>query len=180
MMIYKNNYAVQSYASSVSEIHFKINHLYVFITFAKIFKHNKMIKKLFTILFFAGICICGTQMKAQTIEELQQKKEFFKVYTEMLDKNLELAKEKQTNAKLTETVNSLNRKSDRKTDNFSSSDPKSTSDDAKRTGKLLKQTEVANKDLARSNSKVKSIEEDLRKIAMKMEKYSYVVEIKNK
>lgn len=139
-----------------------------------------MIKKLFTILFFAGICIGATQLMAQTIEEIQQKKELFKVYTEMLDKNLELAKEKETNVKLTETVNSLNRKSDRKTDNFSSSDPKNTYDDAKRTGKLLKQTEVANKDLAKSNSKIKNIEEDLRKIVMKMEKYNYVVEIKNK
>ncbi len=146
---------------------------------SEIFKHNKMIKKLFTILFLAGIVIGGTQLKAQTIEEIKQKKELFKVYTEMLDKNLELAKERQTNLKLTKTVNSLNRKSDRKTDNFSSSDPKTTSDDAKRTGKLLKQTEVANKDLAKSNSK-KSIEEDLRKIMMKMDKYNYIVEVKNK
>ncbi len=146
----------------------------------KFFKHNKMIKKLFTILLFAGVCIFGTQIKAQDLKEIQQKKELFKVYTQLLDKNVELAKERQNNVQLTAIVNSLNKKSDKKTDKFTSSDPENTSTDARNTAKLLKQTESANRDLAKSNSKIKSLEAEVRKIVMKMEKFDYVIEIKNK
>lgn len=146
----------------------------------KFFKHNKMIKKVFTILFFAGIGIFGTQMKAQTIEEIKQKQEIFKIYSQLLDKSMDLAKERQNNVKLEAQVNSLNKKSDRKTDKFTSSDPKTTSADAKKTAKLLKETEAANRDLAKSNSKIKSIEAQMATIVSKMEKYNYVVEIKTK
>lgn len=139
-----------------------------------------MIKKVFTILFFAGIGIFGTQLKAQTIEEIKQKQELFKVYSQLLDKSMDLAKERQNNVKLEAQVNSLNKKSDRKTDKFTSSDPKTTSADAKKTAKLLKETETANRDLAKSNSKIKSIEAEMKKIVTKMEKYNYVIEIKNK
>ncbi|UOE37394.1 hypothetical protein [Chryseobacterium oryzae] len=139
-----------------------------------------MIKKLFAILFFAGIGIFGTEIKAQTIDEIKQKQELFKIYSDLLDKNMDLAKERQTNVKLTEEVSVLNRKSDKKTDKFTSSDPKSTSSDAKNTAKLLKETESANRDLAKSNSRIKSIENDMKKIVAKMEKYDYAVEIKKK
>ena len=121
-----------------------------------------------------------TTTKAQDLKEIQQKKELFKVYTQLLDKNVELAKERQNNVQLTAIVNSLNKKSDKKTDKFTSSDPENTSTDARNTAKLLKQTESANRDLAKSNSKIKSLEAEVRKIVMKMEKFDYVIEIKNK
>ena len=75
-----------------------------------------------------------------------------------------MLKEQQDNSKIKEKVEGLNNKSDRKTDNFSSSDsPESTAKDAKKTAKLLKETQSANKDLAKSNDKIIDLETDIKK-----------------
>lgn len=139
-----------------------------------------MKKHLFIAILFLGVGSFSTKLKAQTIAEIKQKQELFKVYSQLLDKSMDLEKERENNVRLTAEANSLNKKSDKKTDKFSSSDPKSTSDDAKKTAKLLKQTESVNRDLAKSNSKMKSIEDEMKNIVTKMEKYNYVVEIKSK
>lgn len=139
-----------------------------------------MKKNVFTVLLVLGIGTFFTQVKAQTVAEIKEKKELLKIYSEMFDKNLELAKERENNVQLSAEVSSLNKKSDRKTDKFTSSDPNSTSQDAKDTAKILKKTESANKELHKSNIKIKSIEAEIAKIISKMEKYNYVIEIKNK
>lgn len=139
-----------------------------------------MKKHLFITILFLGMAGFATKVKSQSVAEIKEKQELLKVYSELFNKNLELAKEKENNVKIAAEVNSLNKKSDRKTDKFTSSDPNSTSQDAKNTAKLLKKTESANKDLLKSNTKIKSIEAEISRIVTKMESYKYVIEIKNK
>lgn len=50
----------------------------------------------------------------------------------------------------------------------------------KKTVKLLKETQSANKDLAKSNDKIIDLETDIKKIELKLEKLKFLVEFKEK
>ena len=80
-----------------------------------------------------GLFLFSSQLFAQDLETLKQQKESLKLNTELIEKKIDLLKEQQDNSKIKEKVEGLNRKADRKTDNFSSSDsPESTAKDAKK------------------------------------------------
>ena len=137
-----------------------------------------MIKNIFAAVLFTVAASFTQNLKAQNVNEIKEKKELLKLYSSLLDKNVDLAKEKEVNVQLAEEVKSINKKTDRKTDDFTSSDPNSTSIDAKKTAKLLKKAEAANKSLHKSNEKIIGIESDIKKIINKMEGSKYEMEIK--
>ena len=99
---------------------------------------------------------------------------------DLIEKKIDLVKEQSDNAKIKDKVEGLNRKADRKTDNFSSSDAEGTAKDAKKTAKLLKETESANKDLAKSDNKILDLQADIKKIEAKIERLKFAVEFKEK
>jgi uncharacterized protein YlxW (UPF0749 family) len=49
-----------------------------------------------------------------------------------------------------------------------------------KTAKLLKETQSANKDLAKSNDKIIDLETDIKKLELKLEKLKFLVEFKEK
>ena len=95
----------------------------------------------------------------------------------MVSKKIDLEKERQINLKIAEEVKTLDRKSDRTTNKFSPSDPRSTAKDAKHAEKVLRRTEVANRDLRKSNLKIEKIEKDIKKLEEKLAKLHYTIEI---
>ncbi len=139
-----------------------------------------MKKTYFTGIFGASLLFLSLGLKAQELNAMTQQREVLKVYTDLIDKQIDLEKEKQNNIKILDKTKDLNHKSERKTDRFNSSDPNSTADDARKTAKLLKRTESANKELQRSNNKIVDMEGDIRKLQMKLEKLKYAVELKEK
>lgn len=86
-----------------------------------------MIKNIFAAVLFTVAASFTQNLKAQNVNEIKEKKELLKLYSSLLDKNVDLAKEKEVNVHLAEEVKSINKKTDRKTDDFTSSDPNSTS-----------------------------------------------------
>ena len=98
------------------------------------FSLKKFMKKnLLKFLLAFGLFLFSSQLFAQDLEKLKQQKESLKLNTELIEKKIDLLKEQQDNSKIKEKVEGLNNKSDRKTDNFSSSDsPESTAKDAKK------------------------------------------------
>lgn len=50
----------------------------------------------------------------------------------------------------------------------------------KKTAKLLKETESANKDLAKSDDKILDLQADIKKIEAKIERLKFAVEFKEK
>ena len=112
---------------------------------------------------------------------MKEQSEVMKLSTDLLNYQIDLEKEKQNNAKISASVESLNKKSNSEADGYHcSNDPKSTPKDAKNAAKILKLTESANKDLERSNNKMIDIEADIRKLEKKLEKLRYTVEIKER
>ena len=139
-----------------------------------------MKKNVITAMFCIGLGVFSVQMNAQDLNVMKEQREVLKLHTDLMDKKIDLEKENQNNAKIKGTAEGLNNKSDKKTDNFSSSDAASTAKDAKNTAKLLKKTESANKDLDRSNNKVISLEADIRKLETKLDRLKYTIEVKEK
>ena len=141
-----------------------------------------MKKSIFTTAILFGLLTFSTTLKAQNqdLSVMKDKAEVLELTTDLAEKNIDLEKERQENVKISSTVESLNNKSDNRTDDFSISDPKSTAKDAKKTAKTLKKTESANRDLERSNNKIIDLEGDVKKLEMKLEKLKYTVEIKEK
>ena len=90
-------------------------------------KYKMMIKNIFAAVLFTVAASFTQNLKAQNVNEIKEKKELLKLYSSLLDKNVDLAKEKEVNVQLAEEVKSINKKTDRKTDDFTSSDPNSTS-----------------------------------------------------
>ena len=133
--------------------------------------------------YFIAIIFClgfSVTAKAQSLDEMKSQREVLKLSSDLIDKKIELETENQKNEKIKSNAQSLNRKSDRSTDNFSSSDPDSTVKDAKKTAKILKETENANKDLEKSNRKIIGLQADIKKIESQLEKTKYWVELKEK
>ena len=120
-----------------------------------------------------GLLMMSFQVSAQELDVLKAQKE-------ALELNKDLVKEQADNTKIKDKVEGLNRKADRKTDNFSSSDAVDTAKDAKKTAKLLKETESANKDLAKSDDKILDLQADIKKIEAKIERLKFAVEFKEK
>ena len=120
-----------------------------------------------------GLLMMSFQVSAQELDVLKAQKE-------ALELNNDLVKEQADNTKIKDKVEGLNRKADRKTDNFSSSDAVDTAKDAKKTAKLLKETESANKDLAKSDDKILDLQADIKKIEAKIERLKFAVEFKEK
>lgn len=135
---------------------------------------------LLTGILSLGFAVVSLNVKAQNLDEMKLQREVLQLNTDLMDKKMDLEKETQVNSKIKGNVDSLNLKSDKKTDNFSSSDPNSTAKDARNTAKLLKKTESANKDLDRSNNKIINIEADIKKLETKIERLKYAVEVKQK
>lgn len=133
-------------------------------------------------IFGVSLLFFSFNGKAQMrdLDAMTQQRDVLKVYTDLMEKQISLEKEKQNNIKILDKTKGLNYKSEKKTDSFSSSDPNSTANDAKKTAKLLKQTESANKELDKSNNKIVDIEGDIRKLQIKLEKLKYAVELKEK
>lgn len=132
---------------------------------------------LVAIIFCLGFSVTA---KAQSIDEMKSQREALKLTTDLVDKKIELETENQKNEKIKSNTQSLNRKSDKSTDNFSSSDPDSTVKDAKKTAKILKETENANKDLEKSNRKIIGLQADIKKIESQLDKAKYRIELKEK
>lgn len=139
-----------------------------------------MIKNLFAALLLTVAASFTQNLKAQNVTDIKEKQELIKLYSSYLQKNADLAKEKEVNDKLSDEAKALNKKSNRETDNFTASDPSSTSLDAKETAKLLKKTEAENKNLHKSNERIISIESDIKKLENKMDGSKYEIEIKKK
>lgn len=134
-----------------------------------------MKKYFFMTMLGIGIAGFTNSAKAQEIELMKEQKEVLELNTDLIEKKIELQKEMLDNIKIRETVDELNRKSDKKTDQFDISTPKATAKEAKNTAKILRKTESANHDLYKSNRKVADIEEDIRRIEAKLERLQYDV-----
>ena len=133
-----------------------------------------------SLLFTLGFLLFSLNLSAQEqdIKAMKQQSHVVKLNGDLMSKKIALEKEKNRNAKFLDEAESLNRKSDRKTNKFSPSDPKSTAKDAKNAAKLLRQTESANNDLRKSNLKIKKLEKDILKLEEKLQKLEYSVKIK--
>lgn len=138
-----------------------------------------MKKKVFLVALIFGFGLLSS-VNAQNIEEMKVQKEVLSLHTSMMEKKIDLEKEKLNNTKLKDAAEGLNRKSDRQTNDYKPSDANSTMTDAKKTAKTLKKTESANKDLDRSNNRIISYEADIRKIQTKLDRLKYDIEIKEK
>lgn len=141
-----------------------------------------MKKSYFTGALCAALLFLSFSAKAQLqdVNVMTQQRDVLKLYTELMDKQISLEKEKQNNAKILNKTEGLNNQSDRKTDKFSASDPNSTAKDAKKTAKLLRQTESANKELQKSNNRIASMEGDIKKLQVQLDRLKYTVEVKGK
>lgn len=122
------------------------------------------------------ISVAGNAQE-QNLKILRQQSQVVKFNGDLGNKKIDLEKERQINLKIAEEVKTLDKKSDRATNKFSPSDPKSTAKDARDAAKVLRRTEVANRDLRRSNMKIERIERDIKKLEEKLDKLQYTIEI---
>ena len=122
------------------------------------------------------ISVAGSAQE-QNLKILRQQAQVVKFNGDLVNKKIDLEKERQINLKIAEEVKTLDKKSDRATNKFSPSDPKSTAKDARDAAKVLRRTEVANRDLRRSNMKIERIERDIKKLEEKLDKLQYTIEI---
>lgn len=122
------------------------------------------------------ISVAGSAQE-QNLKILRQQSQVVKFNGDLGNKKIDLEKERQINLKIAEEVKTLDKKSDRATNKFSPSDPKSTAKDARDAAKVLRRTEVANRDLRRSNMKIERIERDIKKLEEKLDKLQYTIEI---
>lgn len=122
------------------------------------------------------ISVAGNAQE-QNLKILRQQSQVVKFNGNLVNKKIDLEKERQINLKIAEEVKTLDKKSDRATNKFSPSDPKSTAKDARDAAKVLRRTEVANRDLRRSNMKIERIERDIKKLEEKLDKLQYTIEI---
>ncbi|GAB0155970.1 hypothetical protein CHRYSEOSP005_12320 [Chryseobacterium sp. Alg-005] len=136
----------------------------------------------FTGIFGASLLFFSFSAKAQMqdVSAMTQQRDVLKLYTDLMDKQINLEKEKQNNAKILGKTEGLNNLSDKKTDKFSASDPSSTAKDARKTAKLLRQTESANKELQKSNYRIVNMEGEIKKLQMQLDRLKYAVEVKEK
>ena len=111
---------------------------------------------------------------------MKLQKEVVDIHSDILAKKMTLEKEREANVKLKSSVEDLNKQSNRYTDKYASSSPNDTAKDAKKTSRVLRKTESANKDLDRSNSKIICYEADIKKLENKLDRLKYIVEIKEK
>ncbi len=125
---------------------------------------------------FLMISVAGNAQE-QNLKILRQQSQVVKFNGNLVNKKIDLEKERQINLKIAEEVKTLDKKSDRATNKFSPSDPKSTAKDARDAAKVLRRTEVANRDLRRSNMKIERIERDIKKLEEKLDKLQYTIEI---
>ena len=125
---------------------------------------------------FLMISVAGNAQE-QNLKILRQQSQVVKFNGDLGNKKIDLEKERQINLKIAEEVKTLDKKSDRATNKFSPSDPKSTAKDARDAAKVLRRTEVANRDLRRSNMKIERIERDIKKLEEKLDKLQYTIEI---
>ena len=108
------------------------------------------------------ISVAGNAQE-QNLKILRQQYKVVKFNGDLGNKKIDLEKERQINLKIAEEVKTLDKKSDRATNKFSPSDPKSTAKDARDAAKVLRRAELANRDLRRSNMKIEQIERDIKK-----------------
>ena len=128
-------------------------------------------------LSFVMISINGTAQQ-QDLKTLKQQSQVVRFNADLVAKRIDLEKERQHNLKLSEEVKYLDKKSNRATNKFSPSDPRTTAKVARNAAKLLRQTEAANQDLRRSNLKIQKMERDILKLEEKLKNLQYSVEIK--
>ena len=136
--------------------------------------------KFSTFILALGFIMISMNANAQKqdLKTLRQQSQVVFLNADLVSKKIDLEKERQNNLKIAEDVKYLDKKSDRTTNHFSPSDPKSTAKDARNTAKILRQTESANKDLRRSNLKIAKIEREILKLEEKLKNLQYSVEIK--
>lgn len=139
-----------------------------------------MKKKITTFLLAIGFSTISYHLRAQNISELNDQKEVLELFRDLMDKKIDLAKENEENSKIAKDVVNLNKKSDKSTTQYSPSDPETTATDAKKTARILRKVEDANRDLTKSNGKILDIESDIKKLEMKLDKLSYTIELKAK
>ena len=128
-------------------------------------------------LSFVMISINGTAQQ-QDLKTLKQQSQVVRFNADLVAKRIDLEKERQHNLKLSEEVKYLDKKSNRATNKFSPSDPRTTAKDARSAAKLLRQTETANKDLRSSNFRIEKMERVILKLEEKLKNLQYAVEIK--
>lgn len=138
--------------------------------------------KFISLLLIVGFLLVSinTNAQEQDLKVMKQKSEAIQLNGKLQNKKIELEREKQNNVKIAAMVASLNKKSERKTDQFQSSDPKSTSKEAKKTAKLLRETESENNKLRKSDSKVLKLEKEVASIEEKLLKLKYAIDISEK
>ena len=91
-----------------------------------------MKKKLLKSSLIFGLIMMSFQVSAQELDVLKAQKEALELNKNLIEKKIDLVKEQSDNAKIKDKVEGLNRKADRKTDNFSSSNAEDTAKDAKK------------------------------------------------
>lgn len=141
-----------------------------------------MKKHLLSAALVMGFSLFSVTMNAQKtdIDVMKKQYEVLKLNSDLMNKKIELEREMQSHGKMKDNAESLNRKANRSTDNYRSSDAESTANDAKKTAKVLKQTESANRNLERSNNRIIDLQGEIRKIELKLERLPFTVELKEK
>ena len=136
--------------------------------------------KFISLIFALGFVMISITVTAQQqdLKTLKQQSQVVRLNADLVAKRIDLEKERQHNLKLSEEVKYLDKKSNRATNKFSPSDPRTTAKDARSAAKLLRQTETANKDLRRSNLRIEKMERDILKLEEKLKNLQYAVEIK--
>ena len=89
-----------------------------------------------------GLFMMSFQVSAQELDVLKAQKEALELNKDLIEKKIDLVKEQADNAKIKDKVEGLNRKADRKTDNFSSSDAVDTAKDAKKNCKIAERNRI--------------------------------------
>lgn len=126
-------------------------------------------------LFFLGFGFIF--INAQDLDRLNNQKESLKLNLDLVNKQIDLEKEKKENEKINQELTDLNAQSS-KTENLNPSNTEIAAKEAKKTARLLKQIENKNKDLSRSNDKIIDLEADIRKINNRVEKLKLKIDYK--
>ncbi|MDO4225016.1 MAG: SlyB protein [Bergeyella zoohelcum] len=129
-----------------------------------------------------GLLISCAGSATSQMQTLKSQEQVLKLNTELNNLKIQREKQSQEVTKLQYAVNKLDAQADAKTNEFSASnsDAATTVKTARKTGHLLKETQKANSHLAKSQEKLKSLDQQILKVQEKLDKLNKGVEFVDK
>lgn len=105
------------------------------------------------------------KVERDTLSILKDKKELLELHLKLTKLNIKLLDKKEDRIKIEQNANEMNKKADRLTKDYATSDEvSSTVTDSKEARKLLAKTEKANKKLSKINKTIRDLESDIKSV----------------